>query len=249
MPIFFIASLAAQIFCGYHVVKTGQDKYWLYLIILAPGIGCLVYALAIMLPSMSKSHQGKKTIRAIQKTIDPRRNIRALQDELTLRDTPQLREHLGNEYFALEQYDEAIAEYKKSLVGPNQGNPDTLLKLAHAYFDNGAYDQCLQSLTTLLELNPSYESQEGHLLQAQAQQQKGDFRAAEATYKQVTGYYSGPQAHLCYAKMLHEQQRYKDAKTQLDEILSYARIAPKHYKRFHKECLAEAKKLLDSLPQ
>jgi len=247
MPILFIASLVAQIFCGYHVVKTGQDKYWLFLILMAPGLGCLIYAVAVMLPSMSNSHQGKQTMRSIQQKIDPTRNIRALQDELTLRDTPQLRESLADEYMTLEQFDEAIEQYQKALTGPNIGNPDTLLKLANAYFDHGNYNQCLQTLAALLEHNPSYISQEGHLLQARALHLKGDFAAAEKSYKQVIDYYSGPQAHLHYANMLYEQQRYKDAKAQLDEILSYARIAPPHYRRFHKACLAEAKKLLNSL--
>lgn len=248
MPILLIASLAVQIMCGYHVVKTGQDKYWLFLIIIAPGIGCLVYALAVMLPSMRHSPEGKQAVRSIQNKIDPTRHIRALQDELSLRDTPQLREKLGDEYVALRQYDDAIEQYQKALVSINQGNPDTLLKLANACFNSERYDQCLQTLATLLEHNPSYISQEGHLLQARALQQKGDISAAEEAYKQVIDYYSGPQAHLHYAKLLYEQQRYENARTQLNEILSYARIAPPHYRRFHKTCLAEAKKLLDSLP-
>ena len=248
MPVIFILSLLVQAFCGYHVVKTGQDKYWLFLIIIAPGIGCLVYALAVMLPSMSRSRQGKQTIRSIQQKIDPTRNIRALQDALCLRDTPQLRESLAHEHMQLKQYDDAIKEYKKALIGPNAGNPDTLLKLAYAYFEHSHYDLCLKTLATLLEHNPSYISQEGHLLQARALHQKGDSAAAEESYKQIIEYCSGPDAHLSYATFLHEQHRDEDAKAQLNEILSYARIAPPHYKRFHKACLAEAKKLLNSLP-
>lgn len=247
MPILFIASLAVQILCGYHVVKTGQDKYWLFLIMMAPGIGCVIYGVAIMLPSMSRSPEGQRTYKAIVKTIDPTRNIRALRDELSLCNTPHLHEQLADEYMSLGQVSEAIVEYQKALTGHYQNNPDTMLKLAQAYFDQENYRQCLQTLMTLLEKNPSYVSQDGHLLQARALYLNGDSSAAESSFKQVIEYYVGPQAHLYYAQMLCDLGRKADAIVQLDEILSYARIAPKHYKKFHKDCLLESKKLRDSL--
>lgn len=87
MPIIFVVCL--QVLCGVHVVKTGQERYWLYLIIGLPGIGCAVYALAIMLPDLFSSRDGRKIIRHAHDKMDPERHIRMLRDELNITQTSQ----------------------------------------------------------------------------------------------------------------------------------------------------------------
>ena len=61
MPILALLLIACQVFCGLHVVRSGQERYWLYLIIALPGLGCLIYALGIMLP-VSYTHLTLPTI-------------------------------------------------------------------------------------------------------------------------------------------------------------------------------------------
>lgn len=243
MPIIFIVSVIFQVICGIHVVKTGQDRYWLFLIIIGSSLGCLIYMIAVMIPYALRSRQGKQTMSKIQKKFNPTRNLQTLQNQLIIRDTPQANLDIADELFSLKRYGEALEHYQKALTPQEPYEPNILLKIAQTYFNLNQFENCLQTLTSLLEHNISFVSQDGHLLQARALQAKGDTLAAEEVYKQVIEYYSGPQAQLYYAQLLHQQNRDADARKQLDDILSYARIAPPHYKRFHKECLAQAQQL------
>ena len=82
MPLLALLVIACQVTCGLHVVRSGQERYWLYLIIALPGLGCLIYFLGIMLPDMLGSHRGRRTINRLHDSIDPERHLRALRDEL-----------------------------------------------------------------------------------------------------------------------------------------------------------------------
>ena len=55
MPLLALLLIACQIICGLHVVRSGQERYWLYLIIALPGLGCLIYFLGIMAPDLLRS--------------------------------------------------------------------------------------------------------------------------------------------------------------------------------------------------
>lgn len=243
MPIIFIISVVFQIICGIHVVRTGQDRYWLFLIIIGSYLGCAIYAVAVMIPYSLRSRQGIQTINKIQKVLNPTGNLQNLNNQLSIRDTPQVHLNIADEFFSLKRYSEALKHYQQALTPQEPYEPNILIKIAQTYYNLNQYDHCLQTLTSLLENNPSFVSQDGHLLQARALQGKGDLQAAEEVYKQVVEYYSGPQAQLYYAQLLHQQKRDADACKLLDDILSYAKIAPAHYKRFHKECLAQAQQL------
>ena len=52
MPFAALVIITLQILCGLHVVKTGRPLYWLFIIIIAPFLGCLIYFVAEMLPEM-----------------------------------------------------------------------------------------------------------------------------------------------------------------------------------------------------
>ena len=59
------------------------------------------------------------------------------------------------------------------LDGPFAFNPDILARLADAYFELGAFDDCIGSLEHLIESNPDHKSQHAHLLHARALEQHG----------------------------------------------------------------------------
>ncbi|RUS67458.1 Lipopolysaccharide assembly protein B [Saezia sanguinis] len=247
MPIIFAFTIICQIICIIHVFKTGQERAWLIPIIFALLLGCAVYALMVIAPGMLGTRQGKRAVKKLSHTINAPRNLRTLRGELSLRDTAQSRVNLADELVELGQYDEAITHYQEALSGGDAHNPDTLLKLAQAQFQAKDYTGCLASLKDLLQNNPGYISQDGHLLQARALHELGELDQAAQTYQQLVEYYSGPDARYFYAKLLQQQNRPAEARQQLEEIQNYARIAPKFYKQMHRDCLAQANRLLKNL--
>lgn len=247
MPILALLLIACQVFCGLHVVRSGQERYWLYLIIALPGLGCLIYALGIMLPDMLGSRRGRRAVTQLHDRLDPERHLRALRDELELSDTRDTRVRLADELLRLGQPEEAASHYQAALRGIHAQAPDIMLGLARAQFAAGNSSACRLTLEQLIEHNPQFRSADGHLLYAQALSTLGESAKAEAEYRAMVDYFAGPEARYHFARLLIQLGRHAEARDQLQQIDTYARRAPRHYRNLHQDCLAQARSELQAL--
>ncbi|MWV15503.1 tetratricopeptide repeat protein [Pseudomonas sp. L-22-4S-12] len=247
MPLLALLLIACQVFCGLHVVRSGQERYWIYLIIALPGLGCLIYALGIMLPDLLRSRRGRRAVNQLQDRLDPERHLRALRNDLEISDTRETRMRLADELLRLGQAAEAVEHYRAALRGIHAQAPDILLGLARAQLANGEAAACRLSLEQLREHNPDFRSADGHLLYAQALAQLGETLKAEEEYRALLGYFAGPEAPLHYALLLKQLGRSREARELLEQIDRHARRAPKHYRNLHQTCLAQARSELQEL--
>lgn len=245
MPVILVVLI--QIMCGVHVVKTGQERFWLYIIIGLPGIGCAVYALAILIPDLLGSRDGKRLIRQAHDKMDPERHVRMLRDELIISETSQNYVRLADELIRIGRSEEAAVNYQKALSGIFIHDPDIMIKLAQAQFDSGDVVSCQKTLESLIETNPNYQSQDGHLLYARALQENGLLDKADDEYRVLVEYYSGPEARYRYYQMLREKGDLVGAKHQLETIAVTARRAKPHYRKLHKEWLTKVNQELKVL--
>ena len=76
MPILGLHVLVALCF-AIHAVRSGQDRYWLFILFAFPLLGSLVYAVAIWLPEARHSRAGRQLVRGVQRRLDPTRELRA----------------------------------------------------------------------------------------------------------------------------------------------------------------------------
>ncbi|SDJ26635.1 hypothetical protein [Pseudomonas indica] len=247
MPLLALLVIACQVACGLHVVRTGQERYWLFLIISLPGLGCLIYFLGIMLPDILGSRTGRRAVNRLHDHIDPERHLRALRDELSLRDTHESRVQLADELARLERFAEAGEHYQAALRGMHEQDPSILLGLARAQFGQGDALGCRLSLERLIQHNPQYRSADGHLLYARALDQLGETAKAEEEYGALASYYAGPEARYHYAQMLIRLDRTGEARTLLEQIEAYARRAPRHYRNLHQHWLNLTRQTLKAL--
>jgi hypothetical protein len=247
MPLLALLLIACQIVCGLHVVRSGQERYWLYLIIALPGLGCLIYFLGVMLPDMLGSRSGRRAINQLHDRLDPERHLRALRDALDLSDTRETRVQLADELLRLAQPAEAADHYRAALRGVHSHAPDIMLGLARAQFalDNAA--GCRETLDQLIQHNPQYRSADGHLLYARALTRLGELAKAEEEFHALLGHFAGPEARYHYTQLLRQANRTSEARAQLEQIDLYARRAPKHYRNLHQACLAQAREELKAL--
>ncbi|MBU1332164.1 MAG: tetratricopeptide repeat protein [Gammaproteobacteria bacterium] len=249
MPLLALLVIACQVTCGLHVVRSGQERYWLYLIIALPGVGCLIYFLAIMLPDMLGSRSGRRTLNRLHDSIDPERHLRALRDELEIRDTRDTRVNLADELLRTGQAEEAATHYQLALRGIHSDAPDILLGLARARFAHGDFAGCQESLEQLMAKNPDFRSADGHLLYARTLEARGDDLKAEEEYRALSHYFAGPEANYRYALLLRRLGREREAIELLQHIQTHARRAARHYRTLHKEWLELIQKELRSLQQ
>lgn len=247
MPLLALLVIACQVTCGLHVVRSGQERYWLYLIIALPGLGCLIYFLGIMLPDLLGSRRGRRTLNRLHDGIDPERHLRALRDELDIRDTRDTRVNLADELLRMGQAEEAAKHYQLALRGIHSEAPDILLGLAKARFQQEDFAGCRQSLEQLIAKNPDFRSADGHLLYARALEAQGEEHKAEEEYQALSRYYAGPEANYRYALLLRRLGREREARELHQQIQTHARRAARHYRTLHKEWLELSQQELRNL--
>lgn len=247
MPLLALLLIACQVICGLYVVRSGQERYWIYLIIALPGLGCLIYALGIMLPGMLRSRRGWRAVNQLHDRFDPERHLRVLRNNLDISDTRDTRVQLADELLRLNQAEEAASHYQAALRGIHANAPEITLGLARAHFAHGDAAACRLTLEQLREHNPDFRSADGHLLYAQTLTQLGDVLKAEKEYRALLGYFAGPETPLHYALLLKQLGRSREARKLLEQIDNYARRAPKHYRNLHQACLAQARSELQEL--
>ena len=226
MPLLALLVIACQVTCGLHVVRSGQERYWLYLIIALPGLGCLIYFLGIMLPDLLGSRTGRRTVNRLHDKLDPERHLRALRDELDLRDTRETRVQLADELLRLGRADEAASHYQAALRASTRTRRTSSSASPRLQFAKGDAQGCRETLDRLIENNPDYRSADGHLLYARALEALGDTAKAEEEYRALSSYYAGPEANYRYALMLRQLGRQREARELLEQIQNYARRSP-----------------------
>lgn len=237
----FLVSIAIQVGLILHVVRTGRPMYWILIILIAPGIGSIAYFIVEMLPELSNSPQLRNSLRSVKKNLDPGGQIRQRERQLKLSGSVDAARHLAAELVETGKYAEAIEHYRNALTGLYAEDPDLLLGLAKAQFGNERFVDARDTLDRLIEHNPDYRSQEGHLLYARAVEACGDMDKAREEYAAVAAYFAGAEARLRYGIFLEKNAAGAEALAEFDEIVSVAELAPRHYRKAQSEWIREAR--------
>ncbi len=234
MPALAVLTIALQIACAIHVVRTGREYYWIMLILFVPLIGCAVYIATQVLPDLRTSRGVRRTGNRLIKAIDPERELRRLKDELALSDNIDNRLALAEECRQAGRLADAEELFQSCLSGPFAEDPHILLKLAEVRFERGSAEACRQTLDRLKSANPDFQSTDGHLLYARALEKLGDHDAALDEYAALSTSYPGEEARVRYGLLLASQGRADEAREQFEQTLLRARRAPGYYRRKEK---------------
>lgn len=244
MP-FLIISLLIQAAFIVHVIKTGRNTLWIWVLII-PGVafaGILAYLVVEVLPELLRSRPAQRTARGFRKAVDPGRELRRLESEAEVGSNVASRQRYAEELARHERYDDAIAQYRQALSGLYEHDPNLLLGLAQAQFAKGDAAAARATLDELIARNPEFRSPAGHLLYARALESEGDMTRALEEYRAVTASYPGAEAAVRYAQLLRAQGQGEESQKVVRELLQQVRIAPGHYRRAQREWLDLARKL------
>jgi len=240
MPLFVVTAIV-QIALVIHAVRTGRSQYWVFILLMVPGLGALAYFIIELLPDLISSRGAQRAARNVRRTIDPGANIRQLEREHRLSGSVDATRHLAEELIASGRYGEAVRLYEEALTGLYEHDPDLLLGLAMAQFGDGRFPESRETLERLIEHNPEFRSPDGHLLYARAVEACGDDEKALEEYAAVAAYYAGAEARLRYGLILERCGRKDEAIEQFEEIVASAELAPRHYRRAQRQWIGEAK--------
>src|SRR5262245_3945779 len=79
-----LAGYLLSLLCGIHVVRTGRELYWIVIFVIAPGLGPLVYLVAIVLPNEFNPARRRKAATAARKVVDPDGPLREAMNQAEL---------------------------------------------------------------------------------------------------------------------------------------------------------------------
>jgi hypothetical protein len=240
MPL-LILTVIVQIGLIVHVVRTGRQTFWVFILLIAPGIGSIAYFIIELLPELKGSVRGQRALRQVRKTINPGADLRQRELEHKMSGSVDAARRLAGELVDSGQYQQAIAHYEQALTGLYKNDPDLLLGLATAQFENDQFEDTIRTLDRLMEHNPDFRSADGHLVYARATEACGDEEKAQEEYAAVVAYFAGAEARVRFGRFLEKRGNEKEALHQYEEIVSAAELAPHHYRKVQREWISEAK--------
>lgn len=244
MPVFGILMLLAQITCAVHVVRTGRNYYWIYIVVFVPVVGMAAYFIAEMLPELANGRHVRQAASGMARAIDPGRNLREALRDISITPTAENKVRLAAAHLAAGQVDPAIALYRDALTGIHATDPAMMLGLARALFIKGDVAETRAVLERLRQANPDYNSSEGHLLYARSLELLGDTEGALREYQALVNYYPGQEARCRFALLLAQTGRSTEARRLFEEVCQAIDYGPRHQRRGQREWYDIAKRQL-----
>ena len=244
MSLLFVLMIIVQVTLIIHVVKTGRNQIWIWVLALLSLPGAIAYIAVEILPELFRSRTAQRTARGLRKAMDPGRDLRRYESEARVTSNVASRQRYAQELVRHQRYDEAIGQYREALTGLYEHDPNLMLGLAQAQFGKGDASAARATLDELIQRHPDFRSPAGHLLYARALEAEGNLPKALEEYAVLAPSYPGAEAAVRYAQLLQAQGRRAEAQKLARELLEQARIAPGHYRRAQRPWLDAAQRLL-----
>jgi len=247
MRLLYFGVLIAQVLLLVHCLRTGRNILWVWVLLLAPGVGGAAYVLVEILPELSSSRGARRAARGVRRALDPGQDLRRLEAEARRSGDVASNQRYAEELVRQGRSAEAVDIYAQALRGLYEFDPNLLLGKARAQFAGGDGAGARSTLDTLIAHNPDFKSPDGHLLYARALEAEGNHAKALEEYKTLSGYYAGAEASLRYAQALARGGAPAAARQTLQNLLEHARLAPRHYQKAQQEWLSAARRELEAL--
>jgi hypothetical protein len=240
--LYYLLPILLQVAIVIHIIKTGRNTLWVWLVIFVPLIGALAYFVVEILPGLMGSRTVKRTASTLRRSVDPTRELRQAHKRLAVNDSVDSRRKVADQLLEHGEYDKAIEHYRAAMTGLYAHEPLLMLGVAKALFAKGQVTEARQTLDELIANNPDFKSPEGHLLYACALDSEGNTDKALAEYTSLAKYYSGAEAMYRYALLLKRSGKVDQATSLLKELLSNAELAGPTFRKEQREWLEAARK-------
>lgn len=187
------------LFCAVHVVRSGQQLYWLFILFAFPLLGSLVYFFAIYLPNSRLERGAVRAVSAAARALDPTRDVREARARLEETPTAQNQMRLAAALLENEQAEEAAKLYEGCLRGPFASDLDMRFGAARAFTECQRYDEALWHLQAIRQSNPDYRPDQISLLLARGFAGTSRPTEARAEFESALARFGTFEAHAEYA--------------------------------------------------
>jgi hypothetical protein len=225
LPLFGLSLLFSVLLCV-HVVRTGREMYWLWIILMFPGVGGLVYVVTNVLPDVFGGTTARRVAAAARETLDPTREYR--EAKAACDDTPTVRNQsrLAAAAAILGRHDEAEALYRQAAQGIHADDPVLLLGLANALLELDRPREALEVLETLGQNADGGRTPGAALALGRAYEALGRIAEADTAFQWASERLPGFEGLSRYAAFMARHGRQGEAReavAELDKRLSKLR--------------------------
>lgn len=240
MP-FLPVSLAFQILFAVHAWRTGRDRFWIYILLLFPVVGCALYFIVEILPEIRHGQEAHKLKQWWSYKKDPDKDLRAAQDALAITPTVAHRLALARVLMARSDYAAVVTTLQPALEGHFADDPAVLEGLAYAYYHQKDYGKALEFAEQICHHESWTAKDYIQLLRARLLQLSGQLEAAKLVFKDLARTYAGEEAKIDYARLLTQLGETAAAQEIYADIVRRAPYTPKHYQAKQKPWIDEAR--------
>ncbi|MEO7413642.1 MAG: tetratricopeptide repeat protein [Opitutaceae bacterium] len=238
-PIPMMLELGAKVACILHVLRANRSTQWIWLIIIFPVGGPLIYFIAEIWPDLRGGRRGGLGL-GVRLPQNPEKAIKRLTEELEFTNTVQKRVELAHAYAAAKRFPEAIETVNTCLRGVFKDDALLTFELAKLHFAAGQHREALASLDALHRLKSKHARYDRLLLAARCHEALGEISEARGSYEQAVLLSVGEEARCGFARLLAGQGEREEAQRLFDEILRNAKHGGGPYRRANREWIKQA---------
>jgi hypothetical protein len=217
LPLFGVSLLFSIALCV-HVVRTGQQIYWLMIILLIQPLGGVIYLIAIILPSLAGGPTARRLRAGAREAMDPTREYR--EAKAACDDTPTVSHQirLAKAATSLGRHEEAADLYGQAAHGIHADDPTLLLGRAQALIELGRFAEALPLLDAL-----GLDAEQGRtpaaaLALGRVYEGLGRMTEADTAYQWAAGRFPGLEGLGRYAAFLAHTGRTDEAAETVAEM-------------------------------
>lgn len=230
IPIIGLSLIFSVLLCV-HVVRSGRELYWLWIILLFQPIGGIVYGVAILLPELLGGPTARRLGESARRSLDPTRAYReagaAVEDSPTVHNRMRLAAAAAD----LDRWEEAEKLYREAAYGVHQDDPALLLGRASALVELERYAEALPLLERLGDLGEQGRTPQAALAIGRVYDGLGRIDEADSAYQWAASRLPGLEALARYAAFLSRTGRRNEAEEILVEIDGRLRRANSYFRK------------------
>jgi hypothetical protein len=233
-----------QLLAAVHCFRTGRNFFWIWIILLFPGLGVLIYLLVEVVPHMGPI-RWVNPFTALLDWLNPRRVQARLQEALDRTPSVANKQALARWHARQGQYPEALALLQGCLAGVYKDDPECRLELARVQVLAGQFREAKALLEANMAEAPGYDPQGRDVLLGRVWEELGDQRRALEVYERARQ--AGPiteEARVRLARLLEAKGDRQRAKELYTEVVRRMRTANNRYRKEQLPWLVEARKRL-----
>ena len=240
----WFVSIAIQLGCIIHVVRSGRPYWWIFVIFWFPFIGALAYLFFEVRPSVGKLDwhtllwrlKGSRERIAIRETV--------LEESSTVRN----RLALADELHAAGQFDRECSILSEGLRGAFKDDATLLMRLAQAHLEAGRPAEAEQILAKTVPEKSLDAQMQFSLLTARVAARQGRDAEAERIFHELISRKKSEGPRFYYAEFLMRCGRRNEATLILRDILYQYRRGTPVWRFVERRWYYAAKRLLKSRP-